>query len=66
MPLMQLTDQVKFPNFARQAYRGTEVDFADALIVHKALKTASKGNGLDAIYTFDSVASQLPRMADPG
>ena len=48
-----------------QAFRGTDVDFADALIVHKALKIASTGNGLDAIYTFDSAALQLPKTAEP-
>ena len=50
---------------ALQAYRGTEADFADAIIVHKALKTASTGNGLDAVYTFDSAALQLPKTAEP-
>lgn len=48
-----------------QAYRGTDVDFADALIVYKALKIASASNGLDAIYTFDSAALQLPKTAEP-
>ena len=48
-----------------QAYRGTDVDFADALIVHKALKIASTSNGLDTIYTFDSAALQLPKTAEP-
>ena len=51
---------------ALQAYRRTNVDFADALIVYKALKTGSIGNGLDAIYTFDSTALQLPKTDDPG
>ena len=48
-----------------QAYRGTDVDFADTLIVHKALKIASTSNGLDAIYTFDSAALQLPKTTEP-
>lgn len=48
-----------------QAFRGTDVDLADALIVHKALKIASTSNGLDAIYTFDSAALQLPKTTEP-
>ncbi len=48
-----------------QAYRGTDVDFADALIVHKALKIGSTSNRLDAIYTFDSAALQLPKTTEP-
>lgn len=50
---------------ALQAYRGTDAEFADALIVYKALKTASNDNGLDAVYTFDSAALQLPKTAEP-
>ena len=50
---------------ALQAYRKTDADFADALIVHKAQKTATFGNGLDVVYTFDAAALQLPNTAEP-
>lgn len=50
---------------ALQAYRATEADFADALIVHKALKTAPVDDELKAIYTFDEAALQLPNTVRP-
>ena len=50
---------------ALQAYRRTEVDFADALIVCKARKTVAAGDELSAVYTFDDVALQLPGTAEP-
>ena len=50
---------------ALQAYRETRADFADALIVYKALKTATPGDGVDAVYTFDAAALQLPKTAEP-
>ena len=50
---------------ALQAYRKTDADFADALIVYKAQKTATFGNGLDLVYTFDAAALQLPNTAEP-
>ena len=50
---------------ALQAYRETEADFADALIVHKALKTAAGDDELSAVYTFDTTALQLPKTAEP-
>ena len=50
---------------ALQAYRETEANFADALIVHKALKTAAIDDELQAIYTFDTTALQLPSTAKP-
>ena len=50
---------------ALQAYRETDADFADALIVYKAQKTATLGNGLDTVYTFDVAALQLPNTAEP-
>ena len=50
---------------ALQAYRETDADFADALIVYKAQKTATLGNGLDTVYTFDAAALQLPNTAEP-
>ena len=48
-----------------QAYSDTEADFADALIVFKALKIAALDDGLDAVYTFDSAALRLPSTAEP-
>ena len=50
---------------ALQAYRRTEADFADALIVSKAEKLAAEGDELSAVYTFDDVALQLPGTAKP-
>ena len=50
---------------ALQAYRETEADFADALIVHKALKVAPVDDGLHTVYTFDANALQLPHTAAP-
>ena len=50
---------------ALQAYRRTEADFADALIVCKAEKQSAEGDGLSAVYTFDDVALQLPGTARP-
>ena len=48
-----------------QAYRQTATDFADALIVHKALNTANIADELTAVYTFDTTALQLPNTAEP-
>ena len=50
---------------ALQAYRETDADFADALIVHKAMKTTSTSDELKAVYTFDATALQLPNTAEP-
>ncbi len=50
---------------ALQAYRRTEGDFADALIVCKAEKLAAEGDELSTVYTFDDVALQLPGTAKP-
>ncbi len=50
---------------ALQAYRRTEADFADALIVCKAEKQSAEGDGLSAVYTFDDVALQLHGTAKP-
>ncbi len=47
------------------AYRRTDADFADALIVHKAKKTASLDNELEVVYTFDIEALQLPHTSEP-
>ena len=49
---------------ALQAYRETEANFADALIVHKALKTAAIDDESQAVYTFDTTALQLPSTAE--
>ena len=50
---------------ALQAYRKTDADFADALIMHKALKTVATNDELDTVYTFDNAALQLPNTAEP-
>ena len=50
---------------ALQAYRETDADFADALIVFKALKTAATDDMLNAVYTFDTAALRLPNTAEP-
>ncbi len=50
---------------ALQAYRGTDADFADALIVHKALKTGPSHDELSVVYTFDASALQLTHTAAP-
>ena len=50
---------------ALQAYRETDADFADALIVHKALKAAALDDELHAVYTFDTTALQLPHTTEP-
>ena len=42
-----------------------DADFADALIVHKASKVASEADGLQAVFTFDKAALQLPYTAKP-
>ena len=50
---------------ALQAIRETDADFADALIVCKALKTAAIDDELSAVYTFDAAALQLPNTVEP-
>ena len=50
---------------ALRAYSNADADFADALIVCKALKVAALDDGLDAVYTFDSAALGLPSTAEP-
>ena len=50
----------------RVGKRNREVDFADALIVYKALHTASAAHDtLRAVYTFDVAARQLPHTEPP-
>ena len=48
-----------------EAYRRTNADFADALIVHKARETASRDDELEIVYTFDTDALQLPHTSEP-
>ena len=50
---------------ALQAFRKTDADFADALIVYKALKVASGDGEVPTVYTFDTDALQLPHTARP-
>ena len=50
---------------ALQAFRRTEADFADTLILCKARKIAADGDGLRAFYTFDEAALQLPNTKEP-
>jgi len=50
---------------ALQAFRRTEADFAAALIVCKAQKTAADGDELSAFCTFDDFVLQLPGTAEP-
>ena len=50
---------------ALQAYRETDADFADALIVFKALKMAVTDDMLNAVYTFDAAALRLPNTTEP-
>ena len=50
---------------ALQAYRETDADFADALIVYKAAKTAPSDDELSAVYTFDAAALRLPHTREP-
>ena len=50
---------------ALQAFRRTEADFTDALIVCKARKMAADGDELSAFCTFDDVVLQLPGTAEP-
>lgn len=51
---------------ALQNYRETDAGFADALVVQKALSVALK-NGLElqAMYTFDAAALELPAAVEP-
>ena len=51
---------------ALQAFRKTDADFADALIVYKTLKIASGESEAPVIFTFDTDALQLPHAARPG
>ena len=43
---------------ALQAFRRTEADFADALILCKARRTEADGDELSAFYTFDDAAEK--------
>ena len=46
-------------------FRTHDADFADALIVQKALRVASKHDGLKAVFTFDKAALNIPYTAKP-
>ena len=50
---------------ALQAFRRTEADFADALILCKARKTVDDGDEFGAFYTFDEATLQLPETKAP-
>lgn len=50
---------------ALQAYRETDADFADALIVCKALKAAAASDEPCTVFTFDAGTLQLPKTAEP-
>ena len=50
---------------ALQAFRRTEADFADTLILCKARKTAADGDELSGFYTCDDAALQLPDTKEP-
>lgn len=51
---------------ALQTYRETDAGFADALVVQKALSVALKnGRELQAMYTFDAAALELPAAVEP-
>ena len=50
---------------ALQLYRETDADFADALIVGKAVKTAADFDEPCTVFTFDAGALQLPNTAEP-
>lgn len=50
---------------ALQSYRETDADFADALIVCKARKTAGAFDEPCTVFTFDAKALQLPNTAEP-
>jgi hypothetical protein len=47
--------------------RGKALDFADALIVHKARSVASEdGLALESFYSFDKAVEQLNGVKAPG
>jgi len=48
-----------------EAFRTTDADFADALIVHKTIKSGSVDNSMTEYFTFDVNALQLPKAAKP-
>lgn len=50
---------------ALRDYRKSDADFADAVIVHKSFKIASKDSELEAVYTFNKNALQLPNTVEP-
>ncbi len=48
-----------------EVFRTTDADFADALIVHKAMKSGSTDSSMTEYFTFDVTALQLPRAVKP-
>ncbi len=52
-------------SLALDAYRKLHVDFADALIVHKAMKSGSAHDPVTEFFTFDVNALQLPKAVKP-
>lgn len=50
---------------ALEAFRKSDADFADALIVHKAMKSASVHDPITEFVTFDIDALQLPKAVKP-
>ncbi len=50
---------------ALEAFRKSDADFADALIVHKAIKSGSVHDPITKFYTFDVNALQLPKAVKP-
>jgi len=48
-----------------EAFRVTDADFADTLIVHKAMKSSSTHDAMTKFFTFDANALQLPKAVNP-
>ncbi len=46
-----------------ETFRTTDADFADALIVYKAMKAGSIHDSMTEFFTFDINALQLPKAA---
>ena len=64
-PLVEFEDDAVIWH-ALQNYRETNADFADALVVEKALGVALKsGRELEGMYTFDAAALELPAAVEP-
>ncbi len=48
-----------------EKFRATDANFADILIVHKAMKSSSSDDPLTEFFTFDLSALQLPKAVKP-